>query len=87
MRYRALPRGIGTRLIERSSRRVESEGEIRNAEFRMRRRDGQQVVILENARAVRDAANRIVGYEGRLRTSPNANAPSRLYSPRRSARR
>ncbi len=48
------------------TRRVESEGEIRNAEFRMRRRDGQQVVILENARAVRDAANRIVGYEGTI---------------------
>jgi diguanylate cyclase (GGDEF)-like protein/PAS domain S-box-containing protein len=47
-------------------RRVESEDEIRNAEFRMRRRDGQQVVILENARAVRDAANRIVGYEGTI---------------------
>ena len=46
--------------------RVESEGEIRNAEFLMRRRDGQQLVILENARAVRDAANRVVGYEGTI---------------------
>lgn len=48
------------------TRQVESEGEIRNAEFRMRRRDGQQVVILENARAVRDGGNRIVGYEGTI---------------------
>ncbi|MDB6090348.1 MAG: hypothetical protein JWN85_3132 [Gammaproteobacteria bacterium] len=48
------------------TRRVESEGEIRNAEFAMRRRDGQQVVILENARAVRDAGDRIVGYEGTI---------------------
>src|SRR5256884_970810 len=47
-------------------RRVESEDEIRNAEFRMRRRDGQQVGILENARAMRDAKNRIVGYEGTI---------------------
>src|SRR6266404_6506016 len=47
-------------------RLVESEGEIRNAEFRMRRRDGQQVVILENARAVRDAGNKIIGYEGTI---------------------
>jgi len=47
-------------------RRVESEEEIRNAEFCMRRRDGQQVVILENARAVRDAGNKIVGYEGTI---------------------
>jgi len=47
-------------------RRVESEGEIRSAEFLMRRRDGEQVVILENARAVRDAANRITHYEGTI---------------------
>ena len=47
-------------------RRVESEGEIRNAEFLMRRRDGEQVVILENARAVRDAAERITHYEGTI---------------------
>jgi diguanylate cyclase (GGDEF)-like protein/PAS domain S-box-containing protein len=47
-------------------RRVESEGEIRNAEFCMRTRDGQQVVILENASAVRDAGDRITGYEGTI---------------------
>jgi len=32
----------------------------------MRRPDGQQVVILENARAVRDSGDRIVGYEGTI---------------------
>jgi diguanylate cyclase (GGDEF)-like protein/PAS domain S-box-containing protein len=48
------------------TRRVESEGEIRNAEFCMRRRDGQQVVILENARLVRESDDRIVGYEGTI---------------------
>jgi diguanylate cyclase (GGDEF)-like protein/PAS domain S-box-containing protein len=48
------------------TRRVESEGEIRDAEFLMRRRDGQQLVILENARAVRDATGRITGYEGTI---------------------
>ena len=47
-------------------RRVESEGEIRNAEFRMRTKDGQQVVVLENARAVPDAGERIIGYEGTI---------------------
>jgi diguanylate cyclase (GGDEF)-like protein/PAS domain S-box-containing protein len=48
------------------TRRVETEGEVRNAEFFMRRRDGQQVVILENARAVRDASDRVLGYEGTI---------------------
>jgi diguanylate cyclase (GGDEF)-like protein/PAS domain S-box-containing protein len=47
-------------------RRVEAEGEIRNAEFDMRTKDGQKVVILENARAVRDAGDRITGYEGTI---------------------
>ena len=47
-------------------RHVDSQDEIRNAEFVMRRRDGQQVVILENARALRDAENRITGYEGTI---------------------
>ncbi|MGH8295817.1 MAG: diguanylate cyclase, partial [Steroidobacteraceae bacterium] len=47
-------------------RRLESEGEIRNAEFLARRRDGEQVVILENARAVHDEANRITHYEGTI---------------------
>ena len=47
-------------------RRVEAEGEIRNAEFCMRTQDGQQVVILMNARAVRDAGDRITGYEGTI---------------------
>jgi diguanylate cyclase (GGDEF)-like protein/PAS domain S-box-containing protein len=47
-------------------RQIEWEGEIRNAEFCMRTKDGQQVVILENARAVRDAGDRITGYEGTI---------------------
>ena len=46
------------------ARRVDSQGEIRDAEFLMRRRDGQQLVVLENARPMRDAAGRHVGYEG-----------------------
>ncbi|HXN80040.1 MAG TPA: EAL domain-containing protein, partial [Steroidobacteraceae bacterium] len=48
------------------TRRVESEGEIRDAEFLMRRRDGEQLVILENARPMRDGAGRILGYEGTI---------------------
>jgi diguanylate cyclase (GGDEF)-like protein/PAS domain S-box-containing protein len=48
------------------ARRVEVEGEIRDAEFLMRRRDGQQLVVLENARAVRDASGYITGYEGTI---------------------
>ncbi len=46
--------------------RVDSQGEIRDAEFLMRRRDGQQLVVLENARPMRDASGRHIGYEGTI---------------------
>ena len=70
------------------ARRVESEGEIRDAEFLMRRRDGQQLVILENARPMRDGSGPpSSATRARSPTSPSASAPSRRSSPRRSARR
>jgi diguanylate cyclase (GGDEF)-like protein/PAS domain S-box-containing protein len=47
-------------------RRMEEEGELLDAEFVMRRSDGTQVVILENARAIRDADGQITGYEGTI---------------------
>lgn len=46
--------------------RMEAEGEIRDAESLMRTRDGQQLVILENARPMRDARGRITGCEGTI---------------------
>ncbi len=46
--------------------RIDAEGEIRDAEFLMRRRDGEQLVILENARARRDPEGRVIGYEGTI---------------------
>jgi diguanylate cyclase (GGDEF)-like protein/PAS domain S-box-containing protein len=48
------------------ARQVEVTGEIRNAEFELRRQDGQQIVVLESARAVRDAEGRIVSYDGTI---------------------
>jgi len=48
------------------ARQLESTGEVRNAEFELRRRDGQQIVVLESARAVRDAEGRTLSYEGTI---------------------
>jgi diguanylate cyclase (GGDEF)-like protein/PAS domain S-box-containing protein len=39
---------------------------VRSMEVVLRRRDGTQVVALENSRGVRDGAGRIVGYEGTI---------------------
>jgi diguanylate cyclase (GGDEF)-like protein/PAS domain S-box-containing protein len=48
------------------SHRVDAAGEIRDAEFLMRRRDGTQLVVLENARRLCNAAGEHIGYEGSL---------------------
>jgi diguanylate cyclase (GGDEF)-like protein/PAS domain S-box-containing protein len=42
------------------------DGEIRNAEYPLRRRDGRVITVLENARIVRDDAGRATGLEGTL---------------------
>ena len=45
-------------------KRIDAAGKVRNAEFQIRRRDGQPVPVMENARAVRDANGEVTGYEG-----------------------
>ncbi len=47
-------------------RALESQGEIHNAEFVLRCRDGSEVVVLESARVVHDEEHRIVAYEGTM---------------------
>jgi diguanylate cyclase (GGDEF)-like protein/PAS domain S-box-containing protein len=42
------------------------DGEVRNAEFQLRRVDGTVLTVVENARAVRDEAGELVGYEGTI---------------------
>jgi diguanylate cyclase (GGDEF)-like protein/PAS domain S-box-containing protein len=47
-------------------RRVESDGELRNEEYVLRRKDGSMLVVLDSSRVVRDKQGRISGYEGTL---------------------
>ena len=47
-------------------RRVESEGELRNEEYILRRKDGTMLVVMESSRVVRDKQGRVTGYEGTL---------------------
>jgi diguanylate cyclase (GGDEF)-like protein/PAS domain S-box-containing protein len=47
-------------------RRVESEGELRNEEYILRRKDGSMLVVMDSSRVVRDAQGRVAGYEGTL---------------------
>jgi diguanylate cyclase (GGDEF)-like protein/PAS domain S-box-containing protein len=41
-------------------------GRVQSAEYKLRRRDGQVITVLENARLVRDTDGSIAGYEGTL---------------------
>jgi diguanylate cyclase (GGDEF)-like protein/PAS domain S-box-containing protein len=47
-------------------RRIESEGELRNEEYVLRRKDGSMLVVVENSRVVRDASGLITGFEGTI---------------------
>ncbi len=46
--------------------RLEAEGFVKNFEYRLRRKDGTEIVVLENARAVYDDDGRIVAHEGTI---------------------
>jgi len=57
--------------IDRNDRRrlvkaLNRTGSLRNAELRLRRKDGREIVVLENARAVFDAGGNLLGHEGTL---------------------
>ena len=51
---------------ERVFARLESQGVVKNFEYRLRRKDGTELVVLENARAVRDEDGNIVAHEGTI---------------------
>jgi diguanylate cyclase (GGDEF)-like protein/PAS domain S-box-containing protein len=47
-------------------RRMESEGEVRNDEYVLRRKDGTMLVVVDNGRVVRDKQGRVTGFEGTI---------------------
>ncbi len=51
---------------ERVFARLEAEGVVKNFEYRLRRKDGREIVVLENARAVYDDDGNIVAHEGTI---------------------
>ena len=51
---------------ERVFARLEAEGVVKNFEYRLRRKDGTEIVVLENARAVCDDDGKIVAHEGTI---------------------
>jgi diguanylate cyclase (GGDEF)-like protein/PAS domain S-box-containing protein len=49
---------------ERVMTQLEAEGYVRNFEYRLRRKDGREIVVLENARAIYDDNGKLVAHEG-----------------------
>jgi len=47
-------------------RRLDTEGEVRNVEYVLRRKDGSMLVVVDNGRVVRDKEGRISGFEGTI---------------------
>jgi diguanylate cyclase (GGDEF)-like protein/PAS domain S-box-containing protein len=51
---------------ERVFARLEAEGIVKNFEYRLRRKDGTEIVVLENSRAIYDDDGKIVAHEGTI---------------------
>ena len=51
---------------ERVLARLEAEGVVKNFEYRLRRKDGSKIVVLENSRAIYDDDGRLTAHEGTI---------------------
>jgi diguanylate cyclase (GGDEF)-like protein/PAS domain S-box-containing protein len=51
---------------ERVFARLEAEGVVKNFEYRLRRKDGTEIVVLENSRAIYDDDGKVVAHEGTI---------------------
>ena len=51
---------------ERVFARLEAQGMVKNFEYRLRRKDGREIVVLENSRAVLDEDGAIIAHEGTI---------------------
>lgn len=52
---------------EASRRLLEEQGSVKDMELRLRRRDGQELIVLETATCVRDTTGKVIAYRGILR--------------------
>lgn len=51
---------------ERVFARLEAQGFVKNFEYRLRRKDGGEIVVLENSRAIYGEDGNVVGHEGTI---------------------
>ncbi len=48
------------------TRHMEADGAVERFEYQLRRKDGHKIWVSENARVVRDAAGKVIAYEGTM---------------------
>jgi diguanylate cyclase (GGDEF)-like protein/PAS domain S-box-containing protein len=71
---------------ERVFARLEAEGFVRNFEYRLRRKDGKEIVVLENARAVHDDDGNVVAHEGTITDiTDRKHAETRIFEEKERA--
>ena len=71
---------------ERVFARLEAQGYVRNFEYRLRRKDGTEIVVLENSRAIYDDDDRIIAHEGTITDiSDRKRAETRVFEEKERA--
>ncbi len=71
---------------ERVFTRLEAQGYVKNFEYRLRRKDGREIVVLENARAVCDDDGKIVAHEGTITDiTERKHAETRIFEEKERA--
>ena len=71
---------------ERVFARLEAQGFVKNFEYRLRRKDGREIVVLENSRAVYNDDGQIVAHEGTITDiTERKHAETRIFEEKERA--
>jgi diguanylate cyclase (GGDEF)-like protein/PAS domain S-box-containing protein len=71
---------------ERVLARLEAEGVVKNFEYRLRRKDGGKIVVLENSRAIYDDAGALIAHEGTITDiTERKHAETRIFEEKERA--
>jgi diguanylate cyclase (GGDEF)-like protein/PAS domain S-box-containing protein len=71
---------------ERVFARLEADGLVKNFEYRLRRKDGSEIVVLENSRAVLDDNGKVIAHEGTITDiTERKHAETRIFEEKERA--
>jgi len=64
---------------EKNSWKIEKDGEVNNLESKWTRQDGTPVLVIENARAIRDSQNKTLSYDGTVEDITDRKRTEKLW--------